>query len=484
VTISANAVQYDIFPMSLLVSVITSSSNKNYDGQEASVSYSFAPAIDTNGSDSSGNFDLPYDETGTITLNYTDSAGNVSTNTPVNASRYSVAVETANISNASGLDTSGNYSIISNGASFTISKRAVGITASVASKVYDGSSSAGALTAAISSGLVGTENLVLNATAGNYNSKNVGENYQTRVTLSLSNGTSGLASNYFISNGSTEISFIDLAQGVITPKRLTATSSDWTSVVGQTNYYGLSKTYNGNSTFTSPNTNARLVNWDAQDTSSPVIAGDLVTISGNPEWGASSKHVGTELTLTAAEGTEFSLTNNEDGNYVLDQPSFIGTIEKAPLTVSATNQNLIYGRTLDETAWRAAPLANGDSIASVTLSDSGNVLHVGTYTLTPSAAVGADLDSFDPQDYDITYVTGTLIIGQKNLSITANDQTITYGDSTVRGSSDQFTQIGLENNETIGSVTIAAENENAGTRALTASAATGGTFRASDYNIS
>jgi autotransporter-associated beta strand protein len=76
------------------------------------------------------------------------------------------------------------------------------------------------------------------------------------------------------------------------------------------------------------------------------------------------------------------------------------------------------------------------------------------------------------------------------LSVTANAQSTTYGVSLTFGSGcTQFTSVGLQNGETIGSVTLTVSNggdqTNApvGTYIITPSQATGGTFAPGNYNI-
>ncbi len=88
--------------------------------------------------------------------------------------------------------------------------------------------------------------------------------------------------------------------------------------------------------------------------------------------------------------------------------------------------------------------------------------------------------------------SNSFTITEANLTITANDVHKTYGQTLTGGSgSTAFTPAGLQNSETIGSVTIAygtgaAASDAVGTYAnqVTASAATGGTFNANNYNIS
>ena len=93
---------------------------------------------------------------------------------------------------------------------------------------------------------------------------------------------------------------------------------------------------------------------------------------------------------------------------------------------------------------------------------------------------------------DFATSTGTLTGGQQvnqaSLGITANDDAKIYGATKLYGpGSTAFTSVGLQNGETIGSVTLAssgaAATAGATSYALTPSAATGGTFNSVNYNI-
>src|SRR5581483_12161591 len=113
--------------------------------------------------------------------------------------------------------------------------------------------------------------------------------------------------------------------------------------------------------------------------------------------------------------------------------------------------------------------------------------NVGSYAITPSAATGG---TFTASNYTISYANGTLTVNPKALTVTAADQSKTYGSTLSFGSgSSQFTASGLANSETIGTVTLAVANSggaaaaNVGSYAITPSAATGGTFSASNYTI-
>ncbi len=162
------------------------------------------------------------------------------------------------------------------------------------------------------------------------------------------------------------------------------------------------------------------------------------------------------------------------------------------LTITASPQSKTYGATvsLGTSAFTSSGLENSESIGSVTLSGGGTAATdaTGSYTITASAATGG---TFAPGNYSINYNTGTLTVNQKALTITANDVTKAFGATLTGGAgSTAFTSIGLENSETIGTVTIAygagaASGDAVGSYPgqINPSAATGGTFTAANYSI-
>src|SRR5690606_6643770 len=95
-------------------------------------------------------------------------------------------------------------------------------------------------------------------------------------------------------------------------------------------------------------------------------------------------------------------------------------------------------------------LVNGDEVTSVTLSSAGAAATaaVTTYDIIASAAHGPKLTN-----YDITYAKGTLTVGKKALTITANNRSKTYGETLVLGTA-EFTPTGLVNGDAVTSVTL------------------------------
>jgi hypothetical protein len=113
-----------------------------------------------------------------------------------------------------------NYTLTQpSGLTATITAKALSIGApTIASKVYDGTTAAGAVTVGALSGLVSPETLSVSGTVAAYSSAAVGTYQNVAVTYTLANGsgnTAGLASNYSLVAGS--------ATGTITPRELIIT---------------------------------------------------------------------------------------------------------------------------------------------------------------------------------------------------------------------------------------------------------------------
>ena len=163
------------------------------------------------------------------------------------------------------------------------------------------------------------------------------------------------------------------------------------------------------------------------------------------------------------------------------------TVNPAPLTIVPTNQAKTYGQTanLGSTAFNAVGLLPGDTIAGVTLSSAGAAptAGVGTYDLVPSAASGPRAGN-----YAITYVNGILAVNPAPLAITANNASKYYG-QTLSFSGTEFTVSGLQNGQTVGTVTLSSTGA-VSTATLAGSpyaivprSATGGTFTPANYTF-
>ena len=236
----------------------------------------------------------------------------------------------------------------------------------IASKVYDGTATAGAVTTGTLSGFVGTETVTTTAVAADYSSANVGTYNGVVVTYTLANGTNGgLATNYSLATGT--------ATGVITAAPLSIASPTIAS-----------KVYDGTATSgaVTPGTLSGFIGTETVTTIA--VAADY-----------SSANVGTYngvvVTYTLANGINGGLATN----YSLAAGTATGVITAAPLSITSPT---IASKVYDGTATSGA-------VTPGTLSG-----FIGTETVT-TTAVAADYSSANVGTYNGVVVTYTLANG-------------------------------------------------------------------------
>ncbi len=178
-------------------------------------------------------------------------------------------------------------------------------------------------------------------------------------------------------------------------------------------------------------------------------------------------------------------------NYSITYDPGLLTVNPAALTITANNLSKTYGQviTFTGTGFTATGLQNGETVGTATLASAGAPATAGVvgspYAITVSNAAGG---TFNPNNYALSYDPGLLTVNpmQVNLTVTAESLSKTYGQA-VTFSGTEFTGAGLQNGDTIGSVTLtsagAPRTANVGTYPIYASNATGGTFNPSDYII-
>ncbi|MFT8644681.1 MAG: MBG domain-containing protein, partial [Gluconacetobacter sp.] len=172
------------------------------------------------------------------------------------------------------------------------------------------------------------------------------------------------------------------------------------------------------------------------------------------------------IRATMAQGVGLS-------NYTISYAPGTLTINPAALTIAALDQTSTYGQApaLDASAFGVTGLVNGDTVSAVSLTTAATgATPVGTAAITASAATGSGLSN-----YDITYQGGTLTIDPAALTVTALDQSSTYGQAPDLGTS-RFSAAGLVNGDAVSSVTLATAATGAssvGSYGITAADATG-----------
>src|SRR5207245_9444182 len=115
-------------------------------------------------------------------------------------------------------------------------------------------------------------------------------------------------------------------------------------------------------------------------------------------------------------------------NYAISYVAGTWTVTPAPLTITADNKTSIYGHTPTFTVTPAG-LVNGDTLTSATTGTlsfspaADPTKPVGTYTIVPSG--------LSSTNYAISYVNGTWTVTPAPLTITADNKTTTYGQTTT-----------------------------------------------------
>jgi hypothetical protein len=165
-------------------------------------------------------------------------------------------------------------------------------------------------------------------------------------------------------------------------------------------------------------------------------------VNGDTVYGVTLTSAGTAATATVASpGPNYPITPSaavfgmgSAANYNITYVNGILTVDPAPLTITASNQSKTYGTAVTpagtEFTAGAGQLVNGDTVTSVTLSSNGyaataTVTTPGpNYPITPSAPV---FSVGSAGNYSITYVSGTLTVNPRPLTITAFNTSKTYG---------------------------------------------------------
>jgi filamentous hemagglutinin family protein len=212
--------------------------------------------------------------------------------------------------------------------------------------------------------------------------------------------------------------------------------------------YGVDATAAVSSDYTVSGLETAVSNVYLADTATTAFSGTpSVTSSGTATTATVS---GGPYTITAAAGTLAGV----DG-YALGYASTGSlTVNNAPLTITASNESKTYGGvySLGTAAFTTSGLLNSDNVTSATLTSSGALATAtvagGSYNIVPSAASGSGLSN-----YIITYDNGSLTVTPAPLTITADNESKTYGTTYSLGTA-AFTASGLRNSDNVAGVTL------------------------------
>ncbi|WP_089963624.1 YDG domain-containing protein [Limnohabitans sp. 2KL-3] len=333
------------------------------------------------------------------------------------------------VKDTGGADMSGNYNISTTTAAGTIDKKNVTLDSiSAAHKTYDGSDQASITSGAINTG-VGSETLSVSG-SGTFADKHVASGKTVTVsdvaTLSKTDGTGSWANYNLTTTGA-----LTTTANISARTLILAAATD-------------SKTYDGTTS-----SSAAVLITGAQ-------TGD--TISANQVF--ASKHALGANNSVLKVGSFTIEDGNNGNNYVVSQNTASGTIQKANLTVTATQLEKTYDGTTTATgsgtvgtlagqaAGESVNAAGSQAFLSKNAGQANKYVRASGVTIKDSA--NADVTS----NYDISYIDNTSsTIHKADLVVSLADQTKVYdGTTTVTLASSAFTATGV----TVGGVTESA----------------------------
>jgi len=207
----------------------------------------------------------------------------------------------------------------------------------------------------------------------------------------------------------------------------------------------------------------------------PGVAGGTVTI-------APSATVSSITTAIRFNPISYANTSAEIAAY---NANVSGVVDARAWVFARANNKSYNGTNTAILSFQGVPSAGGDvkMVPGISAFDTQDVGAGKSVTFSGAAISGADANKFA---LFATAGTTTANISPANLSVTASDASKTYGQTIILTS---FTVDGLKNGETIGAIsetspgTVASASIAGGPYLITPGTATGGSFKASNYNI-
>ena len=284
---------------------------------------------------------------------------------------------------------------------FTINKRAITVTAGSSSKTYNGTALTNSSATLTEGSLASGQTLTASATGTITNAGSVANTVSTAVVKN-SAGTD-VSSNYTITK----------VNGTLTINKATGTLS-LSATSGTITYPS-----NGSFTITS-NTSGGTLSVTSSDTSvaTASISGTTVTITPKA---ISTDGKKTTITITSAETT----------NYVAQSKTYVATVNRGTITISATAYKGIYDGEAHSVLTAVSTEPTGTTLR-YNLDGKGwqtsipTIIEVGSYTIAIEASKAGyvTINKTIPTEIEKQLVTG--------ISLNSNDVTVTKGDTTQK----------------------------------------------------
>jgi len=409
------------------------------------------------------------------------------------AGYYPAALITSNLTGRNGY-LPGNYTVTYNFGDVQILPAAIVIKANNVTKPYGSalaqvaSSTDFTVTGMKNSETIGAVKITYGAGAAATDAAGV---YPTSVVASVANGGTFDPANYTITYQPGTLTVAELPPPVLTS---VGTPSAVNTIYG-TPSAAISFTISGSNIASSVTVTAPAgfeVSMDNVNFSAGIIIGTGATMSSRPIY--------IRLAALTNVGTYSGNIILSSGATKISVPMPASVVSKALLGLTIATETKTYGTELTTVTSSSkfiivtGSLKNGNTISSVNIiygagSHAADLANIYAGSIQISDVTGDR--GFLASNYDLKYATGTLFVVPAKLTIKANPVTKTYG-SAITGSgagSTAFTATGLQNGQTVNSITVTYGSGTTNTvpagkyaGSITASAPVG-TFSAGSYTI-
>ena len=311
---------------------------------------------------------------------------------------------------ASGEAEQGNYTVNYTDGTFTITKRALTITAASETKIYDGYELSNDGYSA--DGLAEGDSVKEIVVSGAQTDVNVSDdpdvdttpNNMVRDARIVNSAGEDVTENYTITYLPGTLK--------VTKKPITITADN------------AEKAYDGTELTTDGYTSTGLADGDVFDS---------VTVTGSQTQVGESSNIPSEARIVRP--TESDAVVDVNDNYDITYANGTLTVTKSELAITADSAEKVYdGTALTKETYTVEGLAEGDSIQNVTVT--GSQTGAGESANVPTAATVVNSNGVDVSScYSITYKNGTLEVTKKSVKLTANSGVEIYNgnEKTIQG---------------------------------------------------
>jgi len=121
-------------------------------------------------------------------------------------------------------------------------------------------------------------------------------------------------------------------------------------------------------------------------------------------------------------------------------------INKAPLTITAKNNEIVYGDVVEHNGYVASEFVNGETLSVLNTQNIQYVINGGECDGS-AGEYDIEVSGITAQNYEISYVKGKLTINKKDITFKAKDFVINYGDESPQFALDNV--VGFVNGDDI-----------------------------------